>query len=219
MIKALIFDFDGLILDTESPTYYSWQEIYQEYGCSLPLSKWAECIGSAETFDPHDYLEAQLGRSLDRVALRNKRRSRCTELIAIESIRPGVENYIFEAKTLDLKLGVASSSPRSWVDGHLSRLNLEVHFDAIKCADDVPCVKPDPGLFQATLKALEVAADEAIVLEDSLNGVLAAKRASIFCVAVPNPLMQGFSYDLADLRLSFLAELSLEELLGKAGET
>jgi HAD superfamily hydrolase (TIGR01509 family) len=226
-IKALIFDFDGLILDTESPTYQAWQEIYQSYGCSLPLPKWVECIGSAETFDPHEYLEEQFGQLLDRAAIRDKRRARFAELMANQSILPGVEQHIADARRLGLKLGVASSSPRSWVSEHLSRFGLEDHFDAIKCANDVKKIKPAPEekvvpvgqlflLYLAALHALGIVAREAIVFEDSLNGVLATKRAGVFCVAVPNPLMRQFSYDLADLRLSSLADVPLDKRLEAA---
>jgi len=213
MIKALIFDFDGLILDTEGPEYQSWREIYQAYGCSLLLSKWAEGIGSSDAFDPYDDLAQQLGRPVDRAAIRAKRRPRFTELMANQSVLPGVERYTSEARELGLRLGLASSSSRSWVTGYLSQLKLEAHFDSIKCADDVERTKPDPALYLTALRALEVKAHEAIALEDSPNGVLAAKRAGIFCVAVPNALTRRLSLDLADLQISSLAELPLEKLL------
>jgi HAD superfamily hydrolase (TIGR01509 family) len=215
MIKALIFDFDGLILDTESPEYQSWQEIYQEHGCSLSLSKWAESIGisSVDAFDPCDYLEQQLGQSVDREAIRARHHARFDELIAMQSLLPGVEDYIFEAKKLGLKLGLASSSSRAWVTRYLSRFRIHTYFDALRCADDVERAKPDPALYLAALQALGVEAHEAIALEDSPNGVLAAKRAGIFCVAVPNALTRQLSLDLADLQLASLAELPLEKLL------
>jgi HAD superfamily hydrolase (TIGR01509 family) len=216
MIKALVFDFDGLILDTEGPEYQSWQEIYRAYGCSLPLSKWAEGIGSCDVFDPCDYLAEQLGQPVDRAAIGAKCRSRFAELMANQSILPGVERYIFKARKLGLKLGLASSSSRSWVTGYLAQLGLEAYFDSIKCADDVERTKPDPALYLATLQALKVKAHEAIALEDSPNGVLAAKRAGIFCVAVPNAMTQQLSLGLADLQISSLAELSLEKLLLQA---
>jgi HAD superfamily hydrolase (TIGR01509 family) len=216
MIEALVFDFDGLILDTEGPEYQSWREIYQAHGCSLPLSKWAEGIGSSDTFDPYDDLAQRLGRPVDRAAIRAKYRTRFAELMADQSILPGVEHCIFKAKELGLKLGLASSSSRRWVTGYLAQLQLEAYFDSIKCADDVERTKPDPALYLATLQALNVKAHEAIALEDSPNGVLAAKRAGIFCVAVPNAMTQPLSFDLADLQISSLAELSLEKLLLKA---
>lgn len=216
MIRALIFDFDGLILDTELPAFLSWQEIYQEYGCCLPLSTWATCIGTSdapEAVDALDYLEAQLRRPVDRQAVRSKRQQRQMELVKTQTILPGVENYIADAKRLGLKLALASSSSRDWLTQHLSRLGLRQHFDCIKCADDVRHTKPAPELYHAVLDALGVRADEAIALEDSPNGILAARRAGIFCVAVPNSLTQHLSLDQADLRLASLADLALEELL------
>jgi len=214
MIRALIFDFDGLILDTELPDFLSWQETFREYGGYLSLSAWATCIGTSEdAFDPLDFLEAQLGQPVDREAIRSKREQRKTELVEKQLILPGVERYVTDAKRLGLKLGLASTSSRDWVTGHLSRLGLTEHFDCIKCANDVRHVKPDPELYHAVLDALDVRADEAIALEDSPNGILAAKRAGIFCVAVPNSLTQHLSLDQADLRLDSLADLPLRKLL------
>jgi HAD superfamily hydrolase (TIGR01509 family) len=215
VIKALIFDFDGLILDTEVPEYQSWREIYQAHGCVLPLSKWVECIGTADAFDPYEYLEQQLGRSVDRAAIRARRHMRQAELMVTRSVLPGVEQYISEARNRGLKLGLASSSSRAWVTGYLSQLGLEAHFDSLKCSDDVERTKPNPALYLETLRALDVEAREAIALEDSPNGVLAAKRAGIFCVAVPNALTRQLSFDSADLMLSSLAELPLGELLSR----
>lgn len=214
MIRALIFDFDGLVLDTEVPDFLSWQEIFEDYGGCLPLSAWATCIGTSEdAFDPLDFLEAQLGQPVDREAIRSKREQRAIELAKKQPILPGVKNYITDAKRLGLKLGLASTSSRDWVTKHLSRLELREQFDCIRCADDVRHVKPDPELYHAVLDALGVRADEAIALEDSPNGILAAKRAGIFCVAVPNSLTRYLSLDQADLRLTSLADLPLEKLL------
>ena len=212
-IRALIFDFDGLILDTEGPEYQCWQEIYEAHGCSLPFSTWADFIGSTYTFDPYAFLEQQIGRPVDRALIRVKRHARFSELMTEQSILPGVEHTILEAKRLGLRLGIASSSPRTWVAGYLAKLGLEAHFDSLTCADDVQRTKPDPALYLQSLTALEVAAHEAIALEDSPNGVLAAKRACIFSVAVPNKLTSQLSFHLADLQLSSLEEMSLEQLL------
>ena len=213
MIRAIVFDFDGLILDTEVPEFQSWQELYQAHGCTLPFAVWATCIGTTDAFDPHAYLEAQLGQAVDRLAVQHQQRQRCDALIAAQVALPGVHDYIAEATRLGLQLGVASSSSRAWVSGHLTRLELSQHFVCITCRDDVPRTKPDPALYQAALAALGVRPEEAIALEDSPNGILAAKRAGLFCVAVPNLLTCQLPLDHADLQIPSLAAVPLPELL------
>lgn len=214
IIRALIMDFDGLIVDTESSAFQSWLEIFEAHGCSLPLSAWAAWVGgSRDMFDPYAYLEAQLGAAVERDEIRRKQREREAQLIEAQPVLPGVEDYIADAKRLRLALGVASSSDRKWVFGHLSRLGLREHFDCIKCLEDVKRAKPHPDLYQAVLDGLNVAAVRALALEDSPHGISAARAAGIFCVAVPNPLTRQLSTDHADLQLDSLADLPLEELL------
>ena len=212
-IQALIFDFDGLILDTETPDFQSWQETYQAYGASISFAEWARWIGTMGTFDPYRYLEQQLGHPVDRAAVRARRRARFDELMAEQAVLPGVLEYVREAGRLGLKLGIASSSPREWIVSRLGPLGLASYFAAVSSGDDVECTKPDPAVYLAALAALGVEAHQAIALEDSPNGILAAKRAGIYCVAVPNALTRQLSFDYADLYLDSLADLPLEELL------
>jgi len=214
-VKLIVFDFDGLILDTEAPVYDAWQEIYGEHGVTLPFEKWAECIGTADAFDPCADLEATVGRALDAAALEARHRARTDALIAGQAILPGVRDYVDAADRLGLALGVASSSGRRWVEGHLARLGLRERFQVIRCADDVPRVKPDPALYLAVLEATGVRSGEALALEDSPNGVLAAKRAGLTCVAVPNPLTAQLDLAAADFRLDSLAAVPLAELLAR----
>ena len=212
--RGLIFDFDGLILDTELPEFQSWQEIYREHGCVLPLTVWATCIGtSSDVFDPYGYLESLLGRPVDRGAVRAKHKQRYGELLQARSVLPGVREHIADAKRLGLRLGIASSSSRRWVEGHLLELGLLEQFDCIRCRDDVQRAKPDPELYLSALKGLDLRPDQAIALEDSPNGIMAAKAAGIYCVAVPNLLTAELSLDGADLVLPSLAALPLERLL------
>jgi HAD superfamily hydrolase (TIGR01509 family) len=214
-VRLLVFDFDGLILDTEAPVYDAWREIYDEHGVELAFEKWAECIGTADTFDPCADLQATLGRALDGAALEARHRARADALIAAQAVLPGVREYVEEAARLGLALGVASSSSRHWVEGHLTRLGLRDCFQAIRCADDVPRVKPDPALYRAVVDALGVRPEESLALEDSPNGVLAAKRAGLTCVAVPNALTARLDLSAADLSLASLADLPLPELLAR----
>jgi HAD superfamily hydrolase (TIGR01509 family) len=217
MIRALIFDFDGLILDTEVPDFESWQEIYAEHGCTLPFESWSGGIGTTNfSFNTFDYLASLVQRPLDRETLHAQHRRRYLEMVEAQAILPGVEDTIVEAKRLGLKIGVASSARREWVVGHLSRLGLEAHFACVKSSNDVRNTKPDPELYLAALEALDVLPEEAIALEDSPNGVAAAKSAGMFCVAVPNALTGQLDLSQADLQLASLADMPLEQLLAEA---
>jgi HAD superfamily hydrolase (TIGR01509 family) len=214
MIQAVIFDFDGLILDTEVPEFQTWQEIYRAHGCELALEVWATGLGtSADAFDPYTHLEAQAGCRIDREAIQQQRRRRYDELLGATSVLPGVREYIAEARRLGLQLGVASSSSRQWVVGHLTALGLSTYFDCIKCRDDVQRVKPDPALYQAVVETFALQPSQAIALEDSPNGIAAAKRAGLFCVAVPNPLTCQLPLAHADLLVNSLADMPLQRLL------
>jgi len=216
MIKAIIFDFDGLILDTEVPNYKTWSEIYESHSCHLPISTWVTRIGGGpHLFNPCEYLEKQSGSSLNHEEILIRHRKRFIELVEAEPILPGVENYIADAKRLSLKIGLASSSSHDWVDGNLERLGLIEYFDTIKGSDDVENVKPDPQVYIEALKALDVKPEEAIALEDSTNGILAAKRAGVFCVSVANAMTKHLPLDGSDLQMESLKELSLEELIQK----
>jgi len=213
VIQALIFDFDGLILDTEWPDFRSWQETYQAYGCTLSRAEWSRWIGTLGLFDPYAHLEEQLGRALDRAEVRALRRARFHALMDGQQMLPGVQTMIDAARQRGLQLGIASSSPRAWVWGFLEPLGLSATFDTVQCSDDVGATKPDPAAYLAALEALRVSARQAVALEDSPNGVQAAKRAGLYCLAVPNSMTRGLVLDQADLQVDSLADLSLDDLL------
>lgn len=214
MIQALIFDFDGLILDTEISALQSWQEIYEEFACDMPIEQWYQRIGgAAELFDPIAHLQEQLGKPIDREELIKRRRKRHLELIEGQLPLPGVTDYIRDARTMGMALAVASSSPLDWVGGHLSRLGLLEQFDCLCCGDQVSNKKPDPELYLMALDRLAISAEQALALEDSPNGTLAAQRAGIFCVTVPNPVTGRLPLEHADLRLTSLADFTLSDLL------
>jgi HAD superfamily hydrolase (TIGR01509 family) len=216
MLEALIFDFDGLIVDTEWPDFQAWQELCQQYGVEMSLETWLPCVGTGVTsqvFDPYDYLVAQLGRSLERETIRAQCKQRGLELIASQPILAGVKELILDGKRRGLRLAVASSSSHAWVAGHLSRLGLIDYFDALACCDEVEHTKPYPDLYLKALEKLGVQAEQAVAFEDSLNGMLAAQRAGLFCVLVPNQLTQHLPFERVDLRVASLAELSLDALV------
>ncbi len=214
MIEVIIFDFDGLILDTEISAYQSWQKIYQEYQRELPLEHWLSCIGgTVEHFDPCAHLEGLLGAPIPREEVISRRRALHLQELEAQLTLPGVEGYLHDAQRLGLKIGLASNSSREWVEGHLARLDLLRYFDCLKTGDQVARAKPAPDLYRAVLDCLGVQARQAIALEDSPHGVRAAQAAGLFCIAVPNQMTARLSLDHADLRLSSLAVMPLEALL------
>jgi HAD superfamily hydrolase (TIGR01509 family) len=213
-MKAVIFDFDGLILDTESSDYESWQELYIAHGRELPFDLWLGNLGTMDRIDLCEHLVTLVERPLDTAGLRQQRQQRHHKYVAALPIMPGVEAVIHQAKEMGLKLAVASSSRHQWVDGHLARLGLLDYFDCTSCRDDVDGrAKPDPAVYLAALAKLGVAGHEAVALEDSLNGIRAAKAAGIFCIAVPGPLTRHLDYGAADRQVESLTDLALAELL------
>src|SRR5262245_57626583 len=161
-VRALVFDFDGLILDTETCEFLSVSEEFATHGVELPLDGWLEIIGRADHRHWYDWLEDVVGRPLERDVVIDRRRVRHHALIAEEDVREGVVPLLEQARAADLALTVASSSPRDWVEDHLRRIELWPFFDAIRCRDDVVRAKPAPDLFLAALDAVGVRPDEAI---------------------------------------------------------
>jgi HAD superfamily hydrolase (TIGR01509 family) len=213
-LNALIFDFDGLILDTETPEVEVWQVIYREHGHELPVHEWAKTIGGygISTFDAATHLSQLTGS--DPAPLRSRYRVEADAVIRAKPILPGVLNLLTEARAHGLGLAVASSSPHAWVDSHLARLGIAAHFDKVICQEDVAPgrTKPNPDLFLLALDQLQVKKEAAVVFEDSPNGVKAARAAGVFVVAVPNPLTASLGVNGADLTVNSLAELTLKDL-------
>lgn len=215
MIRGLIFDFDGLIVDTEWSVYQSWVEMFDSFDAELPLDLWKTIIGTSEIehFDPFELLESQVNQNLDIKDLQKERHDREMELVLTQPILPGVEEKLRTAKTQKLKLAIASSSDRAWVEGNLTRLGLFENFDVVHTSDDVERTKPDPALYRLALRSLGLSPTEAIVFEDSSNGVWAAKEAGIFTVAVPNRLTANLDLNRADMVLDSLSALSLADMI------
>ncbi len=200
------------MVDSESPGFQAWSELYASHGCSLPFEKYAACIGTINGFDLHGYLEEQSARSFDRSALEAACNKRWLELMKAQPLLPGVAACVASARTRGLKLAVASSSTQKWVTRNLQRFALLDHFDAICTREYVDAPKPDPALYRLALERLDVNAEEAIAFEDSPNGILAAKRAGLYCVVIPNPLTKDLSLELADRRLTSLEEFNLDDV-------
>ena len=221
MIRAIVFDFDGLMVDTEGPIFRVWQRIYREHGHELPLELWLTIIGGTGTtgttgtkiFDPVDDLGSRKGKALDRAELKALERLYYWEASSIQRLLPGVRNYLDDARRLNLKTAIASSSSKRWIDEHLIRMGIKNAVDTIVCRDDVAKTKPNPEIYRTAVDRLQVEPDEAIALEDSGNGLAAAKAAGLYCVAVPNAMTAAMDLSRADLTLTSLEAMTLEELI------
>jgi HAD superfamily hydrolase (TIGR01509 family) len=213
-LKGIIFDFDGLILDTELPGFIAWKEIFDQHHLPFTFQHWHKAIGTGPSaYDPAIDLCSQVKEPLDSDEIRENQLKRAYEILEKESVLPGVLDVIEGAKNAGLRMAVASSSPRDWVLNHLTRLDLVKYFDFILTCEDVKYVKPQPDLFQLALEKLGISALEAVVFEDSPNGINAARAAGIFVIAVPNEITKSMDTSEADLEIGSFVEINLSQLI------
>ena len=214
MIRALIFDFDGLILDTETPLIDSYAEVHRAHGVAFDRAVFVRSVGHADyAFDPwHGF-----SPHADRAALEAERKKWKDALLLRQPILPGVAAILDATRAHGLRVGLASNSEHWWVDAHLQRLGLFEHFEFIACREDAPSPKPEPDLYKLVLARFGLRGHEAIAFEDSHTGSLAAKRANLYTIAVPNPSTAHHDFAHVDLRVASLAELDLAGLLARLG--
>jgi HAD superfamily hydrolase (TIGR01509 family) len=216
MLRAVVFDFDGLIVDTEACEFESWQATYRDHGVELALGEWVACIGTVGGFNPLARLEELVGSPVDRATVMRDRSAHNDALVSAAAVLAGVEDRLGEARSLGWSVAIASSSPQWWVERHLDRLGLVDAFarGCLHCRDSAPGLrpKPAPDLYLAAVAALGVEPHEAVAFEDSPNGVAAAKAAGLWCVAVPHDLTRDLDLSAADLVVDSLAAVRLTEL-------
>jgi HAD superfamily hydrolase (TIGR01509 family) len=214
MPDALFFDFDGLMVDTETTDYEAWRFVYEAHGVELPRDLWVTHIGTdGADFSPLSHLAKLTGTELDVESVQRERRAYRATLFEDLCPLPGIVDWLGEARARGVPIGVVSSSPTQWVHEHLERVELREHVDFLKTRDDVPRAKPHPDLYLHALEHLGIRSGRAIAIEDSPNGLAAAKAAGLFCIAVPGPMTRGLCFDDADLVLESLAERSLASVV------
>ncbi|GAA5141793.1 HAD family hydrolase [Prosthecobacter algae] len=214
-IRAILFDFDGLIVDTESVGYHTWRQLYAQHGHELAVETYAQAIGTEfnDLYDPRRDLDALTGSSLPWSELELRRLEHERELRSTLSTLPGVVDRLTEARELGLPCAVASSSPLSWVGTWIEQLELRHHFHHLTTVDDTGKVKPDPSLFLHAASRLGMHPHEVLVFEDSLNGLRAARAAEMRCIVVPGPMTQHLDFEGAFRRVGSLSEVSLRDLV------
>ena len=211
-MRAVIFDFDGLIIDTETPAFEAWCEIYRENGVELRKEDWVQVVGTTYSrFHPVDHLNELTGKAFDRDKLTAIKEKRKAEICSSMPILPGVLERLEEASELGWRVGLASTSTSDWVESHLRRVDLFKFFPFRITREDVTNVKPHPEPYLKIMKQLGVRPEDSLVLEDSLNGVKAAKSAGAKCVAIPNSITSILDFSEADERYTSLAAFKLAQ--------
>jgi HAD superfamily hydrolase (TIGR01509 family) len=216
-IQAVIFDFDGLLVDTEGTMLASWQFEWRQHGLELDTTTFFADHGGDVTGERYADLARAVGAGYDRQASHERRVAFRNGLNAELGLLPGIARWLGQAGVLGLRLAVASSSPRSWVRGLLSRLGYLEKFEVIACGDEVAAPKPDPAVYTLALARLGLAAGHAVAVEDAAHGVAAAHRAGLPCVAIPGKHADVRRFAAAELVLSSAAELDLADVLGALG--
>ena len=215
LTRALVFDFDGLIIDSETPLYDIWLRVYAEHGQVLTLDEWQHALGTQGGFDPFAHLSTLLATTLDRDTLATFVRDEHWRLCGEQPLLPGVRDRLDEARALSLAVAVASSSASAWVHPWLARHDLMPLFDAVCTRDDVERVKPAPDLFLLAAERMNVDPAGCVVFEDSPNGLRAAHAAGMHAVAVPNHLTRGLPLPNAHLVLASMADMTLNQILAR----
>lgn len=215
MIKGIIFDFDGLIFDTETHQYHILRDMFTEQNLDLPIQFWQQEIGTQSGFSVFKYLEDLLGGKIKHDVLKEQFTKKYHAILASENARDGVEEYLKAARDMNLKIGLATSSTYNWVSGYLKQLGIIDYFECIRTSDNVEKVKPDPALYLQVADYLDLAPEECLVFEDSANGALAAKRAGMNCVIVPNEVTNTMDFCDVEYRMKSMADESLKDVIFK----
>jgi HAD superfamily hydrolase (TIGR01509 family) len=214
--EALVFDLDGVIVDTELTLYEVWNEVFADYGCAFTRDEWQALVGTSDGPSPYDWLASRSTRALPSTE-RLKAEIVERELARVLELRPkpGVLEWIGSAGDAGLALAVASSASRAWVEARLDQVGLLHEFAAVVAPDGTFRSKPAPDLYLEACRLIEVAPSRAVAVEDSLHGVVAATTAGLSCVAVPHALTADLDFAAADLVLASLAELDLTAALAR----
>lgn len=208
---AVLFDFDGVLVDTEWAIYEAWHRTFLAHHHPLPLEIYTQCIGSDfDTWSPKTHLEQLTGRSFDWHQLDAARQIEIRRDLEQAGPMPGVVPLLESLTAAGIPLAVVSSSSHDWVDGWLGKLRLAPYFRTVVCRGDAPRIKPAPDLWLEAVRRLGLPAGECLAIEDSLNGVKSAKAAGLQVWAVPNRTTACLDFSLADRVVPSLEQLVSE---------
>jgi HAD superfamily hydrolase (TIGR01509 family) len=215
-IDALVFDFDGLLMDTETAALRAWQDLWRWHGLELDASTFFAPHGGDVTAERYAALAAAVGADYDHAASHAQRMVIRQEINDAIELAEGIAGWLDDARDLGLRLAVASSSPRDWIENHLSRIGYLDRFELLACGDEVRAPKPAPDVYALALRRLDVPADRAVAFEDTVHGVAAAQAAGLRCVAIPHPHADPGLFTAADVLLASATDVPLEAVLTTA---
>ena len=209
MIKALVFDFDGLILDTESSLIAAYEAVHVAHGVAFDKALFHRSVGHADyMFDPWSGFEKKVSiEQLDR-----ERRAKNKAIDLSLDVLPGITEILQEGSKQGLDIAIASNSSHLHVEGHLGRLGLLKYFKFLACREDVKQPKPEPDLYNLVINNLGIKSSQAIAFEDSHTGTKAARRANLWVVGVPNSSTAHHDFSYTHKIIPSLAEVTLNEL-------
>ena len=212
---AVIFDFDGIVLDSETPEYESHRRIYARHGVTLTVDEWCGVIGTWS--EGHD--EQWFVRLCERSAQAPARdeyfaeRRRIFDAIVPADPMRGVPELLAALRRAAIPAAIASSAPARWVIGAVERLGIRPLFDAVVTGDEVARRKPAPDVYLEAARRLGADPARSVAIEDSAPGITAARAAGMKAVAIPHWLTERHDLTGADLTVAHAGELTLERLV------
>jgi HAD superfamily hydrolase (TIGR01509 family) len=213
---AVIFDVDGLLVDTETCDYEAWRELHEEHGLTLTLEEFCNDAGLYGTWERRYAALAELvGHSAEELHVRRQPRFR--ELVAAR-LRPSAEllNLLSRLRGRSVRRGIASSSDADWVRYLLDGLGIAGEFEATATGPEVARRKPAPDVYLLATSRLGVDPRRCVALEDSAHGIEAAQAAGLRVIAIPNAVSAYQNLSAADARVEHFGEVTWE-LLRKLG--
>jgi HAD superfamily hydrolase (TIGR01509 family) len=211
---AVIFDFDGIVLDSETPEYESHRRIFERCGVTLTVDEWCGVIGTwSEGHDEQWFkrLCQQSSGAPGREAYFAERR-RIFEAIVPAAPMRGVPELLRQLRDAGIAAAIASSAPARWVVGAVERLGIRPLFDAVVTGDEVAHRKPAPDVYLEAARRLDVDPARSVAIEDSEPGIAAACAAGMKVVAIPHWLTERHDLSAADLTVAHAGELTVERL-------
>jgi HAD superfamily hydrolase (TIGR01509 family) len=213
-LAAVVFDFDGIILDSETPEFEAHRVLFERCGRSLTRDEWCDQIGIWSEGQADRWFEALRGapgapETFDDFV--RERRRLFLERVSGAPMR-GIGALLDALHGARVPLGVATSSPAQWVTPWLDRLGIRDRFGAVVTGNDVTSRKPAPDIYLEIARRLGAAPSRAVAIEDSGPGIAAARAAGLKTVAIPHWLTETHDLSAADLRVAHAGEITVERL-------